>query len=91
MRNSWVDFDGAWLSFHAGQANVNHSHLDTGSFVVDLLGERWAFDLGGDDYNMDATLVTTSTSTTGFVRRVITSMLSTRASTKDKTSTRSVR
>lgn len=53
MRNSWVDFDGAWLSFHAGQANVNHSHLDTGSFVVDLLGERWAFDLGGDDYNMD--------------------------------------
>ena len=53
MRNSWVDNEGAWLSFHAGQANVNHSHLDTGSFVVDLLGERWAVDLGGDDYNMD--------------------------------------
>lgn len=52
MRNSWVDFEGAWLSYHAGKANVNHSHLDTGSFIVDMLGERWALDLGGDDYNI---------------------------------------
>lgn len=52
MRNSWVDNDGAWLSYHAGQAVVNHSHLDTGSFIVDMLGERWAFDIGGDDYNL---------------------------------------
>lgn len=52
MRNSWIDPDGAWLSYHAGQAVVNHSHLDTGSFVVDMLGERWAVDLGGDDYNL---------------------------------------
>ena len=52
MRNSWVDTDGAWLSYHAGQANVNHSHLDTGSYVIDMLGERWAADLGGDDYNL---------------------------------------
>lgn len=53
MRNSWVDPDGAWLSYHAGQANVNHSHLDTGTFVVDMLGECWAIDIGGDDYNID--------------------------------------
>ena len=53
MRNSWVDKDGAWLSYHAGKANVNHSHLDTGTFVVDLLGERWAIDIGSDDYNID--------------------------------------
>ena len=52
MRNSWIDTDGAWLSFHAGAANVNHSHLDTGSFVVDMLGERWACDLGSDNYNL---------------------------------------
>lgn len=53
MRNSWVDPDGAFLSYHAGAANVNHSHLDTGSFVVDMLGERWAIDIGPDDYNIE--------------------------------------
>lgn len=53
MRSSWVDSEGAWLSYHAGDANVNHSHLDTGSYVVDMLGERWAIDMGGDDYNME--------------------------------------
>ncbi len=52
MRNSWTDAGGAWLSYHGGQAVVNHSHLDTGSFVFDLAGVRWAQDLGSDDYNM---------------------------------------
>lgn len=52
MRNSWVDASGAWLSYHGGQAVVNHSHLDTGTFVFDLAGIRWAQDLGSDDYNM---------------------------------------
>ncbi len=52
MRNSWVDDSGAWLSYHGGQAVVNHSHLDTGTFVFDLAGVRWAQDLGGDNYNL---------------------------------------
>lgn len=52
MRNSWTDDNGAWLSYHGGAAEVNHSHLDTGTFVFDLGGVRWAQDLGGDNYNM---------------------------------------
>lgn len=52
MRGSWVDDNAAWLSFHGGVATANHSHLDTGTFVFDLAGVRWAQDLGSDDYNM---------------------------------------
>lgn len=52
MRNSWIDNDGAWLSYHGGVAEANHSHLDTGTFVFDLGGVRWAQDLGGDNYQL---------------------------------------
>lgn len=30
-----------------------HSHLDSGSFVFDAQGVRWAHDLGADDYNLE--------------------------------------
>ena len=46
MRDSYKDKNGMWLSFHAGKNNVNHAHYDAGSFVFDMLGERWASDLG---------------------------------------------
>ncbi|MBR5507837.1 MAG: discoidin domain-containing protein [Clostridia bacterium] len=29
-----------------------HSHLDSGSFIFDAMGTRWAHDLGADDYNL---------------------------------------
>ena len=41
-----------WPSFKAGSNSVNHSHLDLGSFVLDALGQRWALDLGSDNYNL---------------------------------------
>ncbi len=53
MRYSWVDDNGAFLSYHGGIAVENHSHLDTGTFVFDLAGIRWAQDLGSDNYDMD--------------------------------------
>ena len=40
------------MGFHGGDNQANHSHLDLGTFVLDALGERWALDLGGDDYNL---------------------------------------
>ncbi len=52
MTGSWVDDSSAWLSYHGGVAVANHSHLDTGSFVFDLAGIRWAQDLGSDNYNL---------------------------------------
>ncbi|MBR5506598.1 MAG: heparinase II/III family protein, partial [Clostridia bacterium] len=48
-------------SFESGQVYVglkcggtlhSHSHLDSGSFVFDAMGTRWAHDLGQDDYNL---------------------------------------
>lgn len=37
----------------AGGTVYDHSHFDSGSFVFDSQGVRWAHDLGKDDYNLD--------------------------------------
>ena len=54
MRSTWAD-DSLFLSFHAGDNGITHSHMDTGTFVLDALGERWAIELGSDrlSYSMD--------------------------------------
>ena len=52
LRNSWTNDDGAFISYHGGYTLVNHYHVDSGTFVIDMLGERWASDLGGEDYNL---------------------------------------
>lgn len=48
MRSSWEDQNGMWLAYSGGANMVNHYHLDEGSFVLDMLGVRWALDMGGD-------------------------------------------
>jgi hypothetical protein len=50
MRTSWSDKNGIFVGFKAGSPNVNHAHMDVGSFVMDALGERWVMDLGMQDY-----------------------------------------
>jgi hypothetical protein len=52
MRSAWDDPDALFLGFKAGDNKANHSHLDLGGFVLDALGERWAVDLGSDNYNL---------------------------------------
>ena len=52
FRGSWEDPDTLWLAVKAGFNQVNHSHCDVGSFVLEALGVRWAVDLGCDDYNL---------------------------------------
>jgi len=52
FRSAWEDPDAIFVGFKGGDKKANHSHLDLGSFVLDALGERWAVDLGGDDYNL---------------------------------------
>ncbi|MBN1420643.1 MAG: heparinase II/III family protein [Planctomycetes bacterium] len=52
LRGAWEDRDASYVGFKGGDNRANHSHLDLGTFVLDALGERWALDLGGDDYNM---------------------------------------
>jgi hypothetical protein len=52
LRGAWEDPNALWVGFKGGDNAANHSHLDLGSFVIDALGERWATDLGPDDYNL---------------------------------------
>ena len=54
MRGSWTDSNAAYLAYHGGRHGVDsrytHNDLDGGSFVFDTQGERWAMDMGKDDY-----------------------------------------
>ncbi len=52
LRSAWSDPDAVFIGFKAGDNKANHSNLDLGSFVLDALGERWAVDLGADNYNL---------------------------------------
>ena len=51
MRASFTNDSGAFLSYHGGQTVVNHYHVDSGTYVLDMLGERFAVDLGSEDYS----------------------------------------
>lgn len=39
-----------YFSAHFGTTSGYHQHYDCGTFVLDLMGERWAYDLGSDSY-----------------------------------------
>ena len=49
-RESWTDQEGAYAAVQGGQAVQSHDHWDAGTFVYDVLGERWAMDLGWENY-----------------------------------------
>lgn len=51
FRNSF-NKDAAYAAIHGGQNTVAHGQLDIGQFVYEANGERWAEDLGGDNYNL---------------------------------------
>lgn len=52
LRGDWNDPSATFVGFKGGDNRVNHGHLDLGSFVLDMLGQRWFVDLGPDDYNL---------------------------------------
>lgn len=52
FRGDWKNRDATFVGFKAGSNRASHGHLDLGSFVLDSGGERWAVDLGSDDYNL---------------------------------------
>ena len=51
-RSSLTDKNAMFFSAHAGPVYGYHSHADVGTFVFDALGQRWASDLGNEDYNI---------------------------------------
>lgn len=52
LRGSWTDPDATFVGFKGGDNAANHAHLDLGTFVLDALGQRWAMELAGDNYNL---------------------------------------
>ena len=51
MRTSWTDANAIFVGIKGGSPSTSHAHLDAGSFVIDAIGERWAMDLGPQEYN----------------------------------------
>ncbi|MCR9135563.1 MAG: heparinase II/III-family protein [Alphaproteobacteria bacterium] len=52
MRSAWNDTNATYVGFKAGPLQSHHNNLDTGTFVIDALGERWAVDLGKGNYDL---------------------------------------
>lgn len=52
IRSAWNDPQAIFIGLKGGDNQVNHSHLDLGSFVLEAGGVRWAIDLGPDNYNI---------------------------------------
>lgn len=52
LRSAWEGPDAIFVGFKGGDNKANHSHLDLGTFVLDAMGQRWALDLGADEYNL---------------------------------------
>lgn len=50
MRTSWEDPNAGFLATKGGPAVQNHGHMDSGSFVYESDGVRWAVDLGSQSY-----------------------------------------
>ena len=52
LRGAWGDPLAAFVGIKGGANLGGRGHLDAGTFVYDVDGERWARQLGGDDYNL---------------------------------------
>ncbi len=50
LRTGW-DADATFVGIKGGEPSSNHGHMDTGSFVLDAAGVRWAIDLGAQGYH----------------------------------------
>ncbi|WP_372661079.1 Ig-like domain-containing protein [Cohnella sp.] len=52
MRSDWDDPNALFVGFKGGMNGAPHGDLDTGSFIFDANGVRWALDIGKEDYNL---------------------------------------
>lgn len=51
-RQAWDDRGAWWVGAKGGRPAFNHNQLDSGSFSLEAFGERWAIDLGKENYNV---------------------------------------
>jgi hypothetical protein len=52
MRSAWHDPNAWYVAFKGGDAHASHGHLDLGTFIMDAEDQRWASDLGPDNYGL---------------------------------------
>lgn len=52
FHEDYDDPEAFFLTAYAGLSYTYHGHNDGGAFGFDMLGERWATDLGREDYNV---------------------------------------
>ena len=50
MRASWTDTSSSYVGYHCGPNSPVHRNFDSGTFIFDSLGVRWAEELGSDSY-----------------------------------------
>lgn len=64
LRSAWNDNNATFISIKGGEMGASHGNLDAGTFVLDALGKRWAFELGGDNYALPGYFSSTPSSGT---------------------------
>jgi hypothetical protein len=52
LRSHWGDPNALFVGFKGGDNTAQHGNLDVGTFVLDALGQRWAVELGADNYDL---------------------------------------
>ena len=52
MRSSWDDRNAFAIGFHGGITSVNHYHIDSGTYIIEMGGQRFVSELGSDDYSL---------------------------------------
>ncbi|MDF2658135.1 MAG: coagulation factor 5/8 type domain protein [Paenibacillus sp.] len=52
FRSDWHSPLAVFAAFKGGLNGANHGDLDLGTFVLDALGQRWAEELGSENYSM---------------------------------------
>lgn len=52
MRNNWMPIGQTMVGIKGGKANVEHGHMDMGSFGFFSGETRWIDDIGADDYDL---------------------------------------
>ena len=51
LRERWYDKGAVYLGASGGENHRAHGHMDIGSYVVDMSGERFIIDIGAENYS----------------------------------------
>lgn len=50
MRSAWFEKGATFVGYHCSPNSPVHRNFDSGTFIFDSMGVRWATELGGDSY-----------------------------------------